>query len=187
MHWTALVPLRIGVDGKSRLSAVIGGPQRQKLAARMANHVIETLSLCQPISRLVVLSQERFDCSLADWAPDKARGLNPEIAAFRQALGTAPILVVHADLPLLSADEICALLSAAENHGIALATDRAGEGTNALAIADGRPFEFRFGAGSCALHCAQDAAMPVLQLQGLSADLDTPADLEFLKALGWQL
>jgi len=184
MAWTALIPFRNASTGKSRLEAVLDPAVRERLALSMAHHVIDVLARCPSIDRIVVLSNRPMDHPANVWAKDEGRGLNPEIAAFRAAFGTAPLLVIHADLPLLEGADVESLIHAASGHGIALATDRAGEGTNALAIDDGRPFDFRFGVGSRALHCAADPEMPVLERTGLSADLDTPRDLEFLKAQG---
>lgn len=186
MAWTSLVPIRIGIAGKSRLETVLDAAAREKLAITMAHHVIDVLTRCPAIGSVTVLSNMRFPHPATTWAKDEGRGLNPEISAFREASGPAPLLVMHADLPLLEEADVEALLGAAVGHGIALATDRAGEGTNALALADLRPFDFRFGPGSRALHCVQDADMPVLQRCGLSADLDTPDDLAFLRERGFQ-
>ncbi|MGB3797436.1 MAG: 2-phospho-L-lactate guanylyltransferase [Alteraurantiacibacter sp.] len=184
MGWTALIPFRTGTGGKSRLEAVLDAATRERLAWEMAHDVIDVLSRCLEIERIMVLSNKAFDHPEATFALDAGRGLNPEISAFRDDFGPAPLLVIHADLPLLTKADVEALLEAATDHGIAMATDRAGEGTNAIALADGRPFVFRFGQGSRALHGAADEIMPVLQRVGLSADLDTPDDLSFLRQRG---
>nr|WP_275588874.1 2-phospho-L-lactate guanylyltransferase [Croceicoccus hydrothermalis] len=184
MGWTALIPFRTGTGGKSRLEAVLDAATRERLAREMAQHVIDMLSRCPEIERIVVLSNKAFDHPAATFAMDAGRGLNPEISAFRDDFGPAPLLVIHADLPLLAQADVKGLLEAATEHGIAMATDRTGEGTNAIALADGRKFVFRFGPGSRALHGAAEEQMPVLQRDGLSADLDTPDDLAFLRQRG---
>ena len=89
------------------------------------------------------------------------------------------MLIIHADLLLLRAGEVNELLAAAATHGVALATDRAGEGSNALAIPDGRVFDFRFGPASRNLHAAQTPGLGMLASPGLAADIDTPEDLAF--------
>jgi 2-phospho-L-lactate guanylyltransferase len=88
-------------------------------------------------------------------------------------------------LPLLEVGDVTRLLEIAAAEGIALATDRASLGSNALAIADGRAFAFRFGPDSRRLHSLQAPAMPVIEALGLSADLDTPEDLAFLRERGF--
>jgi 2-phospho-L-lactate/phosphoenolpyruvate guanylyltransferase len=182
--WRVLVPIKQGHDGKSRLGSMLGSDARTNLAERMARHVLSILELCFNISSITILSPHRPDSWHGGWVCDEGRGLNPELTVWRDPQGFAPILVIHADLPLLSVDNVLAMLDAAQ-QGAALATDRSGEGTNALAIADGRPLVFCFGANSRVLHCAQYPEMPVLRCDGLMADFDTPDDAQFLATRGF--
>ena len=64
-------------------------------------------------------------------------------------------------------------------------TKTLGWATNALAIADGRPFEFRFGPNSRRLHLNQSPEMTVVERIRLSADIDTPDDLIFAREQGF--
>lgn len=185
MRWTALVPLRLGPVGKTRLGSALSNAERSVAVARMARHVLAILAQCPQIDERVVLTDRVPDMGETRCAEDRGRGLNREIAAFRDGFGPGPLLVVHADLPLVGVADVDSLLDTAERYGAALATDRAGTGTNALALADGRDFGFEFGPNSRALHCAQDADMPVVRSIGLAADLDTPSDLEFLRERGF--
>ena len=183
--WRALVPIKQGGNGKSRLAAVLSGEERDALALRMARHVLAALERCGAIESISVLSTRRPDWWNGGWVEDRGAGLNTELAEWRRTVGTAPVLIVHADLPLLSAGEVDRLLALAAAQGIALATDRAGEGSNALAIADGRPFALCFGPGSRRLHAAQAPGMTVLTSPGLATDIDTPGDLAFARANGF--
>ena len=182
--WRAVVPLKLGPDSKSRLAGLLLPDERTALVERMARHVLAALAASGRFDEIVLLSPERPSWWDGAWAADTGRGLNDELMAWRAAQDSAPVLVIHADLPLLTAPDVAALLDAAEEKGIALAPDRVGEGSNALAIADGRGFYFRFGRGSRVAHCDQAPAMPVLNTPGLSADLDIVEDLAFLRARG---
>ena len=182
--WRVLVPIKQGNDGKSRLSSMMGGDARSDLAERMAAHVLGVLLTCFDPAQITILSPCRPDGWKGGWSQDEARGLNQELTAWRDDQGNAAILIIHADLPLLSAEDVRAIVDAASD-GAAIATDRAGQGTNALAIADGRPFTFFFGADSRSLHCEQYPQMPVLRREGLMADLDTPDDAIFVGARGF--
>jgi 2-phospho-L-lactate/phosphoenolpyruvate guanylyltransferase len=185
IHWHALVPIKQGGNGKSRLAEIFSQEERDGLSLRMARHVLSELDRCDGISDITILSTERPDWWSGSWAADGGQGLNVEINRWRQACAADPILIIHADLPLLLADDVRHLLHIAETDGIALATDRAGEGSNAIAIADGRPFEFRFGPDSRRLHAAQSPPMTVIQRKSLSADIDTPDDLTFARGHGF--
>jgi 2-phospho-L-lactate/phosphoenolpyruvate guanylyltransferase len=185
IRWHALVPIKQGGNGKSRLAEMLSQEERDGLSLRMARHVLFELGRCSSISDITVLSTDRPDWWSGSWAADGGQGLNAEIEGWRQTCDGGAVLIIHADLPLLSAEDVRCLLEAAEAEGIALATDRAGEGSNALAIADGRPFKFRFGPNSRRLHAAQSPGMAVIQINSLSADIDTPDDLMFAREHGF--
>ncbi|WP_422342763.1 2-phospho-L-lactate guanylyltransferase [Parasphingorhabdus sp.] len=184
--WQVLVPIKQGNEGKSRLGPIMKGKCRSDLAERMASHVLSTLQECFNLNDISILSPVPPQAWQGRWVRDEGRGLNPEVTAWHIKQDGAPICIVHADLPLLSVDDVQALLGMAQN-GAALATDRTGQGTNALAIADLRPFQFCFGANSRALHCQQYPDMPVLERIGLAADLDTPDDAEFVRVHGFAI
>lgn len=184
MQWTALVPMKLGPERKSRLAKVLRQSDREDLSDRMALHVLNQLQNCTSVSRLVVLSPVRPGFWEGEWYKDEGRGLNVEISEWRRIFGCAPMLVLHADLALVSAADIDELLRIAKISGIALASDRSGKGTNAQAIADGRKFEFLFGPNSCELHCKQAPEMPVIVREGLALDIDTPEDLDILETYG---
>ncbi len=185
--WTALVPLKQGGGGKSRLAGHLQARDRDALSLRMVQHVLGELGRVSAITRIVILTPACPDWWEGAWSPDQGRGLNPEIAAWRAAHGTAPLLVIHGDLPLLRAAEVEQLLVAATQSGAALATDRMGQGTNALALADGRALAFGFGPDSRTHHSAQWPDMPVLSLEGLATDIDTADDLAFARRKGFEL
>ena len=184
-EWRALVPIKQGGNGKSRLASVLSPEQRDALALRMARHVLAELEKCWSVGEIAILSERSPEWWSGVWIEDRGQGLNAELAAWRRSVGEVPVLIVHADLPLLRATEVDELLAVAAAQGIAMATDRAGEGTNALAICDGRRFEFRFGPASRGLHTAQADHLAVLDLPGLAADIDTPDDLAFARANGF--
>jgi 2-phospho-L-lactate/phosphoenolpyruvate guanylyltransferase len=185
IRWQALVPIKQGGNGKSRLAEMLSQEERDALSLRMARHVIAELGRCEGISDITILSTERPDWWSGSWVADGGQGLNSEINGWRQARGADAILIIHADLPLLQTEDVRHLLDVAEAESIALATDRAGEGSNALAIADGRPFEFRFGPDSRRLHAAQSPAITVIRRNSLSSDIDTPEDLMFAREHGF--
>jgi len=185
IRWHALVPIKQGINSKSRLGEALSQEERDLLSLRMARHVLSELGHCNGISEVTILSNARPDWWSGGWVADCGKGLNAEINGWRQTSGAGAILIIHADLPLLQAEDVRHILDIAEIEGIALATDRAGEGSNALAIADGRPFEFQFGPNSRRLHLTQSPEMTVVECINLSADIDTLDDLLFARERGF--
>lgn len=185
MDWIALVPIKQGGAGKSRLAGLLDGAARDRLAARMAAHVLSVLAACPRVRETVILSPERPEGWDGGWSADRGRGLNAELGAWRSRFGKGPLLVIHADLPLLAPGDLATLLDRAKIEGAALATDRAGSGTNALALADGRALDFHFGPDSRGLHVGQGEGMAVVSGMGLAADLDTAEDFAFARMHGF--
>ncbi len=178
--WTAILPLKLSADRKSRLVPVLSGEERQRLGDHMARHVITQLRAVAAIDDIIMLSPR----SIADWPVrhvlDQGRGLNAELDA---VAATVPnkVLIIHGDLPLVTVQDIAALLDAAEAKGCAIAPDRHGQGTNALALST-RPecFSFAFGVDSFARHQnSLGDALATVHRTGLACDIDTPADLAY--------
>lgn len=186
MNWTAVLPLRQGHDPKTRLAPRLSAPQRIALARAMAGHVLDALSACPRVGRIIMLSPDAAADGMAgEWRRDEGRGLNAELNALRAALGEPAMLVVHGDLPLLSTQDVVAMIDAAQAHGCALAPDRHGAGTNAVALADGYAMAFAFGPNSLRLHQAVAPEAALVRRPGLAMDVDTPADLDAALAAGF--
>ncbi|MET0373076.1 MAG: 2-phospho-L-lactate guanylyltransferase [Rhizorhabdus sp.] len=179
-RWRAVVPLNLGRPCKTRLAGALSADERERLVAAMARHVVATL--IDAVGEVAVLSPERPPFVGTAWLADRGCGLNAELAG---AMAQPRTVVVHADLPLLSGEDVRLLLDAAEAHGAALAPDRFGRGTNALARLAGSPFTPAFGDGSLALHRAMLPAAGIVARHGLGLDVDTPDDLVLARTAGW--
>lgn len=185
--WTALVAFNAPDKRKFRLSGRLDPAGRADLSKQLFAHLVGALRQVPRIGQIQVLSPATPDGWKGEWLKDHGRGLNAELEAARQAMSTARILVIHADLPLVAAEDIEALLDAAELAGVAIAPDRHGSGTNALAITEDRPIRLCFGKDSFALHRAQVGKnCPVIQRMGLALDIDTPDDLDFASCQGFK-
>lgn len=157
----------------------------------MLERALAVLRGSRTVTRIAVVTPER-DAIPADVRVirDPGGGLNAALDAARQVLigeGASELLVLHADLPLVTAAEIDQLVESGRRTGFALATDAAGTGTNALYIAPPAPFRFQFGVGSRFRHLEEAARLGLdarlLRSHGLEFDLDGPADLDRLLAL----
>ena len=194
---TAVVPVRDGVSGKSRLAHALDRSARRRVVTALARHVVGTLLASDGIGRVVVVTADvAFAREVLAELPDGPetlaqpaglRGLNPALDLAReQALEVAPasarLLVAHADLPALTTDDVAAVLAAGESSDVVVATDRHDAGTNLLLIPlqDAPGFRFRFGPGSRAAHVAEaerhGLRAVVVRRPGTAADLDTIDD-----------
>lgn len=186
MTWTAVVPLKQGEGRKSRLSVVLSAHDRGRLSDLMAGHVFSALAEAPSVSRVLSLSAQVPSIASADWRQDRGRGLNAELTAVMAEPDLGPLLILHGDLPLIQAEDIEALIAAAGAEGAALAPDRHGTGTNAMAVAAGGVVP-AFGEQSFARHLAAISPSPaVVRRTGLALDVDTPDDLRAALEAGFR-
>lgn len=195
-----VIPIRSLSDGKTRLSPVLDSRQRSDLTREMLECVVRAALGTASQARVVVISPDpdaladvgRIDPSIRLVYQNPERpGLNPALdqaAAAVREMGGSAVLILPADLPLISSADIDNLLR--RDAPVVIAPDRHGSGTNALMVrldAFGEPFVFQFGEGSYGKHHDEAArlgvdAMTAISL-GTSFDLDTPDDLKELDAL----
>lgn len=187
MRWTAVIPIKAPGASKTRLSPRLSDAERKALTKQMFDHVAGVASATPGISEVMVLASELPLNWGGGFIRDEGRGLNPELEAAVRKLGSSPLLIVHADLPLLETGDLAALLEPAEARGHAIAPDRHNQGTNALALSDPTNFPFAFGVGSFAAHLeATRGSASIIRRLGLSVDLDTPDDMTHLfQQAGW--
>lgn len=188
--WLVL-PFKSFSDGKSRLAPLLSGPQRRALNLRLLKRSLALARAVVGVERTVVVSRCAEVLSLVAeqgaWglAEECGAGLNEAVAqalAWLQGRAGAEIIFLSCDLPLVRPADLHALVacSRAAPAGVALATDRAGSGTNALCLPPGASFRFFYGPASRRSH-AEEAArrgLPcrVLHEAPLAFDIDTIAD-----------
>lgn len=181
MQWTAVIPLKAEPLRKSRLAPAVDAERRVALSHALYRHVVDCVSRAGLFEDGIVLSPSP---PLADapvrWWDDEGRPINAALARVREAI-PGHLVVINADLPLLEPADLVALAEAAAHGGCAVAADRHGSGTNAIALLPGIPFTFSFGPDSlhAHLHSAGGDGQCV-QRPGLAHDIDTLADIDAL-------
>jgi 2-phospho-L-lactate guanylyltransferase len=189
----AIVPLRDGVSGKSRLATALDPAARRRLVAALARHVVEVLGSSPRVGRVVVVTADVpfaretlaglvGHVTVVEQPADRL-GLNVAIDVGREHLlrsgsGAARLLVVHADLPALTPSDVEAVLGT--DADVVVATDRHDAGTNLLLVPGTAAYRFRFGEGSRTAHVAEAERLglrfAVVRRPGTTADLDTIDD-----------
>lgn len=194
----AVLPLKPLAQAKQRLTPTLSAKDRAGLSLAMATDVLETLTAVPALAGVLVVTADEALAALA--TVHGARHLNEDAAAgYSEAVskaanlladeGVAAMICVPGDVPLITAEEVGALVAAlAHPPAIALAPDAERDGTNALALAPPTLLTPQFGPASFTRHrAAADAmALPatVLDLPGLALDIDTVDDLRALVARG---
>jgi 2-phospho-L-lactate/phosphoenolpyruvate guanylyltransferase len=197
LHVVVVIPVGVLEGAKSRLGETLDAEERRDLVTFLLRRTIEVARRSPGLDVLVV-SPDREVLKLAaeggvDTVRQVGQGLNRGLHEARDAAlarGADAIVVLPIDLPLLSIEalsEVLAPLRDPERPVVVLVPDRAGRGTNALAVAPPGAIEFSFGGDSRAAHlaCAREVDARVVELPGgpLTVDLDTPDDLLLVEEL----
>lgn len=188
-----LVPVKHLSNAKQRLASILSQADRTELAQTMLLDVIEALNGWQNCPGVSLVTSDPYALGLAerfhlDVIPDRANISETDaIEMATRVCGTRGIawtLVLPADIPLVSASELDAILSQAPVEGSVLvpASDR--RGTNAAFRRPAGLFPLRFGNDSFKPHLeaarATQKACLVLPLPGIALDVDNPSDLAAL-------
>ncbi|MDQ3689369.1 MAG: 2-phospho-L-lactate guanylyltransferase [Chloroflexota bacterium] len=185
-----IIPHRGLEAAKTRLASSLSPEERIMLVSQLLQRVLKvTHEMCDDV---VVISPSRALAEIVE--PSGARlvvqrgmGLNEGLEQARfdalvEDVGT--LIILHGDLPNLQAGDVSVLAAAlpdGDAPAVAIAPDRAGTGTNGLALRPPGVIRFRFGLGSFAAHLeeVQLAGVPLVAVNraGIAFDLDTPEDL----------
>ncbi|MGB6106131.1 MAG: 2-phospho-L-lactate guanylyltransferase [Pusillimonas sp.] len=201
-----IIPVRSLADGKRRLRILLTDAQRQALNQQFLAHILALARQLPRIGRTWVVSgcprtrdvaHSLGACVLAE-PPDTGRRGGPE-ARLNDALGFAlaqvrkqgarNVLLVSSDLPFAQAEDLdmlCRLGQPRTDHTCVIATDKTGQGTNAIFIPERHGFEFSFGPESCGRHAnsARRHGMQthIARISNLAHDIDTPDDYLFWRS-----
>ena len=195
MSLCAIIPIKPLRRGKSRLSSVLSEDKREGLNKYLLTSTLQCLRKINKIDHILVISYDPTALTLARkfGARTVLENRNTNInRALRKAtlaakaIKSSKILVVPADLPLLTEGD---LLSVIEESGdppeIVIVPDRKMSGTNMLLINPIGAIKYDFGEWSFRKHIEQAERkkinIKICNRSNLSFDLDLPEDWEFLK------
>jgi 2-phospho-L-lactate guanylyltransferase len=194
MRTAAVLPIKSFAQAKQRLRHELATHDRRALVEAMFADALVALGRVSSLERIVVVSGDRVAQRIAagygaSVVEDDERGHNTAAArgvATLQEDGLERALLVPGDCPLLSPDDLNALLThPAGEHSALIVPDRHGTGTNALLLTPPDVLAPSFGPDSRRRHLADASAAGVqaeiVELDSLGLDIDTPEDLDALR------
>jgi 2-phospho-L-lactate guanylyltransferase len=102
----------------------------------------------------------------------------------REVPSGSSVLIIHADLPLLTSNDVDSLVRRAENCSLALVPSKDGTGTNAILMRSPNIIRLAFGIGSFHRHydlaMKKKLALGVVRIHGVAFDVDDEEDLDEL-------
>jgi 2-phospho-L-lactate/phosphoenolpyruvate guanylyltransferase len=187
----AVVPVKERVSAKERLAPMLRPESRQALALAMLEDVLAALTATPGIAGLVVVTVDDEAGRLAagygarlieTGARDGHTGAVTAAARLLAAEGSAGMLTLPGDIPLVTPAEIASVLAAhppAPSFTIVPSHDE--RGSNAIACSPPDAVPLRFGENSFYPHLEAAEACGirpnVLHLPGIALDIDNPEDV----------
>jgi 2-phospho-L-lactate/phosphoenolpyruvate guanylyltransferase len=187
----AVVPVKSLDQAKQRLAGVLAAKERKELARAMAEDILSTLAASPDLAGILLVTRDPEARRLAArygarvLLEEDERGHTAAASLGARALardGAAAMLLVPADIPLVTPADIHAVLAVhGEAPAITLSPARDERGTNAVACSPADVMPLRFGGDSFIGHLRRARAHgiepQVVRRPGLALDLDTPDDL----------
>lgn len=181
---------------KSRLAPILNPGARAGLTLYMMGRVVAAIR-SSGVEDVCVVSPDRIVLHEAQRGgaiplAQESRGLNPALEEGRRralGLGASTLLVLPADLPLLDAGDVRAVLQeAGEGPSAVISPDGGHSGTNALLIQPPDVLTFAFGPDSFEAHLGaargRSLDVRICERPHLAFDLDTAGDLVRLGETG---
>ena len=188
----AIVPVKPLRRGKSRLATTLTEDERAELNRHLLSHTLEVLKKTPEVEEVLVVSRDPKALAVArdhnartireDGAPQLNTALTRATAVAKLYTSNG-VLILPADLPLISEEDVQKIIGAAKKHKrvVVITPDRHKEGTNALLVSPAGLIEYDYGPNSFERHCKRaekaGAKLEICQLPSIELDLDLPEDL----------
>lgn len=191
----AIVPVKPLRRGKSRLASALSEDERTELNRSLLQNTLKTFAEVREVEEVLVISRDPQVLAIArqygartvreDGQPELNTAIQ-RATIIAQVYATRGVLVLPADLPLVTREDVLTLIErAGEAPAVVIAPDRHGTGTNALLVSPAGLIEYGFGENSFQRHYqrAQEAGarIEIVNLPTLGLDLDLPEDLELVR------
>lgn len=191
----AIVPVKPFNRAKSRLAGILTPDEREDLSRAFLRRTLEILAPVAEIERTLVVSRDSAALALARelgaqtvteaGTPNLNRALL-RASQLAQSFGVEAVLILPADLPFLSVEDVRQLIAAGSEPAMRIAPDRHEDGTNALFVRPPSLLEYGFGPRSFKRHLARakelGAQVSICHPAGVALDVDVPEDFELYRA-----
>lgn len=187
----AVLPVKDLHGAKRRLAGVLRAEERRDLFAAMLEDVLCALAASPGLAGILMVTRDPLARNLAArygvraMVEDENRGHTAAstLGARTLAQERVPgIVQLPADIPLLTPDDVAALLRAhRQAPAVTLAPSRDERGTNAVVCSPPDALPLRFGNDSFLPHVRRARSLgiepQIVRRSGLALDVDTPDDL----------
>ncbi|HDJ26464.1 MAG TPA: 2-phospho-L-lactate guanylyltransferase [Candidatus Bathyarchaeota archaeon] len=190
MKLYAIVPVKPLSSSKSRLARLLNSSERSELAATMLADVLSAWSKADQVESILVVSPDKGIRGIAkDFGTlflhePRPGGLNRAVEKATKTCiedGARAVLVLHADVPLVSEEDLGALAGGTSEHQVVIAPSLDLEGTNALIRVPPDVMPIAYGPGSFYRHVelALRGGLSIMVhfSRSLALDVDRPRDL----------
>lgn len=189
-----LIPIKDPANSKTRLAALLSAEERRRLAWAMFEDVGRAVSSSREAGRIVMVTsfapaierarQLDWDVLIEESQASESASVDWASSVLSER-GFETVMRLPADLPLVQAEDIDALLSVElKSPGALIVSSRDGTGTNAIIRTPPALFPSRFGPDSFALHQEEAHRVGVecivVRNARIALDIDEPSDVEVL-------
>lgn len=212
MHLWAVIPVKPFGEGKSRLAQRLDPAERGVLSKQLLTRVIQIAQESNVCAGILVISRDEDVLAYAqslgvstllendfreenkwDDGPNAPLSIDSLNAALHQGAsiaadrGANAVLILPADLPLVTPADLIHLSEAAVDSPAVVIAPSEDNGTNALLLTPPGCIDYAFGINSFDRHQSQaeekNIPFKIINSPTLAFDVDRPADLDELRRL----
>src|SRR5271166_2074214 len=193
MNGILLIPFKSLATAKQRLAEALNAQQRSQFAEAMLRDVLTAatgvqnridIAVVTGDARAQILAREA-GCLVIEDARNESETAAIEMATHRcEQRGYDTTIVIPADIPLITSDELHRVLDAAPEEGAVFVPAYDRRGSNCILRRPASIIPLRFGNDSLVPHCEAmrrtGKELIILEMPGIGLDVDNPHELELL-------
>lgn len=193
MRGILLIPFKSLATAKQRLAEALNQQQRSRLAEAMLRDVLSAaagvanrldVALVTGDTRAQAMAREFGFLVIEDTRNESETAAIELATGWCEERGYDTTIVVPADIPLITGDELLRVLDAAPDEGAVFVPAYDRRGSNCILRRPASMIPLRFGNDSFLPHCEAmqrtGKELVILEMPGIGLDIDNPHELELL-------